>query len=118
MIILPQMECIRDYVHVSDLAEAHILALDYLRLGGDSNFINLGSGTGYSVQEVIETARNVTGCPIATRIEKRREGDPIELVADTRKARAVLGWNPMLSDLRTILHSQWAWRQKHPHGND
>ena len=114
----PDGTAIRDYVHVSDLAEAHILALDYLRLGGDCNFINLGSGIGYSVQEVIETARKVTGRPIATRIEKRREGDPTELVAATKKARAVLGWNPMLSDLPTILRSQWAWCQKHPHGYD
>ena len=114
----PDGTAIRDYVHVSDLAEAHILALDYLRLGGDCNFLNLGSGTGYSVQEVIETARKVTACPIPIRIEKRREGDPTALVADTKKARAVLGWDPTLSDLATILRSQWAWRQKHPHGYD
>jgi UDP-glucose 4-epimerase len=114
----PDGTAIRDFVHVSDLAKAHILALDYLRLGGECSFINLGSGTGYSVQEVIETARNVTGCPIRTRNEKRREGDPTELVADAKKARAVLGWNPAMSDLPTILRSQWAWRQKHPRGCD
>jgi UDP-glucose 4-epimerase len=114
----PDGTAIRDFVHVSDLAEAHILALDYLRLRGDCSFINLGSGTGYSVQEVIETARKVTGRPIPTRIEKRREGDPTELVADAKKARVVLGWNPSLSDLPTILRSQWAWRRKHPRGYD
>jgi UDP-glucose 4-epimerase len=114
----PDGTAIRDFVHVSDLAEAHILALDYLRLGGECSFINLGSGTGYSVQEVIETARKVTGRPIPTRIEKRREGDPTELVADTKKARVALAWNPTFSDLPTILRSQWAWRQKHPRGYD
>ena len=112
----PDGTAIRDFVHVSDLAEAHVLALDYLRQGGECNFINLGSGTGYSVQEVIETARKVTGHPIPTRFEKRREGDPTELVADAKKARVVLGWNPAFSDLPTILRSQWAWRQKHRRG--
>src|SRR5208283_2406914 len=114
----PDGTAIRDYVHVSDLAEAHTLALDYLRLGGDCNFINLGSGTGYSVQEVIEAARKVTGHPIPTRIEARREGDPSKLVADAKKARAILGWDPRMSDLPTILRSQWVWRQKHPLGYD
>ena len=114
----PDGTAIRDYVHVSDLAEAHILALDYLRLGGKSDFINLGSGVGYSVLEVIETARKVTGCPIQIRFEARREGDPIKLVADAKKARAVLGWDPKVSDLTSILRSQWEWRRKHPHGYD
>lgn len=107
---------IRDYVHVSDLAEAHILALDYLRLGGGCDFINLGTGDGYSVMEVIETARKVTGRAIRTRIGPRREGDPVKLVADAKKARAVLGWEPTMSDLATILRSQWEWFAKHPHG--
>lgn len=114
----PDGTAIRDYVHVSDLAEAHILALDYLRLGGDSDFFNLGSGVGYSILEVIDTARKVTECPIPIRIEGRREGDPAKLVADAKKARAVLGWDPRMSDLPTILGSQWAWRQKHMHGYD
>lgn len=104
---------IRDYVHVSDLAEAHILALDYLRLGGNSDFFNLGSGIGYSVLEVIETARRVTGRPIPIRMESRRDGDPVKLVAETKKARAVLGWNPQMSDLVTILTTQWEWLQSH-----
>jgi UDP-glucose 4-epimerase len=112
----PDGTAIRDYVHVSDLAEAHSLALDYLRLGGDSEFINLGSGTGYSVLEVIETAREVTGCAIPLRMEPRRAGDPAKLVADAKKARAVLGWEPRESDLRTILRSQWEWLRKHPKG--
>jgi len=109
---------IRDFVHVSDLAAAHILALDYLRLGGDFDFINLGTGVGYSILQVIETARKVTGCSIPVRIEPRREGDPIKLVADAMRARTVLGWTPKMSDLPTILLSQWEWRQKHPHGYD
>lgn len=112
----PDGTAIRDYVHVSDLAEAHILALDYLRQGGDCNFINLGSGAGYSVLEVVETARDVTGCPIRIRIEAPREGDAAKLVADTKKARAVLGWHPSMSDLPQILRSQWDWRQRHPRG--
>ncbi len=112
----PDGTAIRDFIHVSDLAEAHIAALDYLRRGGDSNFINLGTGTGYSVLEVIETARRVTGRPIAVCMEPRREGDPAKLVADAKRARAVLGWEPQVSDLTTILRSQWAWRQRHPHG--
>jgi UDP-glucose 4-epimerase len=112
----PDGTAIRDYVHVSDLAEAHILALDYLRLGGNSDFINLGTGHGYSVLEVIETGRKVTGHPIPTRIEPRRAGDPPRLVADATKAQKVLGWNPAMSDLPSILRSQWEWRQKHPRG--
>lgn len=112
----PDGTAIRDYVHVSDLAEAHILALDYLRLGGNSDFINLGTGHGYSVLEVIETGRKVTGHPIPTRIEPRRAGDPPRLVADATKAQKVLGWNPAMSDLSSILRSQWEWRQKHPRG--
>jgi UDP-glucose 4-epimerase len=107
---------IRDYVHVADLADAHIRALAHLRKGGESVFLNLGTGRGYSVLEVIETARKVTGKPIPMRIEAPRPGDPPELVADPTRARAVLGWNPTMSDLATILRSQWEWRQKHPKG--
>lgn len=107
---------IRDYVHVTDLADAHVLALEYLRRGGESDFINLGTGHGYSVLEVIETARKVTGKPIPMRIEAPRAGDPARLVADATKARRILGWNPKLSDLHSILRSDWEWRQRHPRG--
>jgi len=107
---------IRDYVHVSDLAEAHIRAVDYLRNGGKSEFINLGTGHGYSVLEVIECARKVTGRPIPMRIEGPRPGDPARLVADAAKAQTVLGWKATQSDLATILKSQWEWREKHPNG--
>jgi UDP-glucose 4-epimerase len=112
----PDGTAIRDYVHVADLAEAHILALEYLRRGGESDFLNLGTGHGYSVMEVIECARKVTGRPIPTRIEGPRAGDPPSLVADAHKAETVLGWKPTISDLASILRSQWEWRQKHPRG--
>ena len=107
---------IRDYVHVSDLAEGHIRALDFLDRTGKSDFFNLGTGHGYSVLEVIECARKVTGCPIPIRIATPRPGDPPRLVADAAKAEAVLGWKPTMSDLVSILRSQWEWRRKHPRG--
>jgi UDP-glucose 4-epimerase len=112
----PDGTAIRDYVHIADLAEAHILSLEHLRRGGESDFLNLGTGDGFSVMEVIECARKVTGKSVTTRIEPRRAGDPPKLVADPRKAKKVLGWAPAMSDLPTILRSQWEWRQKHPHG--
>jgi UDP-glucose 4-epimerase len=112
----PDGTAIRDYVHVADLAEAHIRALEHLRKGGQSEFLNLGTGHGYSVMEVIECARKVTGRPIPVRIEGPRAGDPPSLVADAQKAETVLGWKPTMSDLASILRSQWEWRQKHPRG--
>ncbi len=112
----PDGTAVRDYVHVADLADAHILALDYLRKGGTSDFINLGTGHGYSVLEVIECARKVTGRPIPARIEPPRPGDPSRLIADAAKATRVLGWRPKHSDLAVIIQSQWNWRQKHPRG--
>ncbi len=112
----PDGTAIRDYVHVADLAEAHVLAIEHLRRGGESDCLNLGTGDGYSVMEVIETARKVTGKPIPTKIEGRRAGDPPKLVADARKAAKVLGWKPVKSDLASILRTQWEWRQKHRHG--
>jgi UDP-glucose 4-epimerase len=112
----PDGTAIRDYVHVIDLAEAHIRALEYLRKGGKSDFVNLGTGDGYSVLEVIESARKVTGHPILIREEGPRPGDPAKLVADAAKARRVLGWTATQSDLPTILKSQWEWRRKHPRG--
>jgi UDP-glucose 4-epimerase len=112
----PDGTAIRDYVHVTDLADAHIAALDHLRKGGSSDFINLGTGDGYSVLEVIETTRKVTGAPIPVRTEGRRAGDPAKLVADSRKAKAVLGWTPTKSDLASILRTQWEWSKKFPKG--
>jgi UDP-glucose 4-epimerase len=103
---------IRDYIHVADLAAAHILALEYLRAGGRSEYINLGNGQGYSVLEVIETARQVTQRPIAIAIEPPRPGDPARLVADAQKAHVVLGWRPACPDLAGIIRTDWDWRLK------
>ena len=107
---------IRDYIHVADLADAHMGALDHLRDGANSQAFNLGTGRGYSVLEVIETARQVTGCPIRVRIEGPREGDPPRLVADPSRAKSVLGWSPAMSDLSSIIQSAWDWRKKFPYG--
>lgn len=107
---------IRDYIHVVDLADAHISALDYLRSAGPSDFLNLGTGRGYSVLEVIECAREITGRDIRVRIESPRPGDPARLIADPSKAKAVLGWQPAVSDLRAIVRSAWDWRVLYPQG--
>jgi UDP-glucose 4-epimerase len=112
----PDGTAIRDYVHVADLADAHSRALGHLRCGGQSDFLNLGTGHGYSVLEVIETAREVTRRDIRIRFEPPRPGDPPRLVADAAKAKVVLDWTPNKSDLRSIIASAWRWRQKHPHG--
>jgi UDP-glucose 4-epimerase len=106
----PDGTAIRDYIHVADLAAAHIQALNYLRADGASEFINLGNGMGHSVMEVIETARSVTGRPIPFTIAPPRPGDPSHLVGDARKARRVLGWSPEFPELETILRSDWEWR--------
>lgn len=112
----PDGTAIRDYVHVADLGNAHILALDHLRAGGKSEFINLGSGRGNSVMEVIEAARLVTQKPIPTKIEPPRAGDTSRLVADAEKAHRVLGWRPEHTELAAILRSDWEWRTRNPHG--
>jgi UDP-glucose 4-epimerase len=104
--------CVRDYIHVSDLAEAHTLALDYLRRDNPSIAINLGNGHGYSVLEVIEAARTVTGREIPADMQGRRAGDPSHLVADAAKARAVLGWQPRHPDLIGIISSAWEWHSQ------
>ena len=108
--------CVRDYIHVTDLAQAHILALDYLLKGGDNNVFNLGNGVGFTVKEVIDVARKVTGHPIPAEISPRRAGDPAQLVASSDKAKDVLGWKPQYADLETIVSSAWAWHKGHPHG--
>lgn len=112
----PDGTAIRDYIHVADLADAHIRALDHLRRGGASDALNLGTGRGHSVLEVIETARRITGLPIRSRIESPRPGDPARLVANPSRAKVLLGWQPAMSDLNTIIQSAWAFRQKCPHG--
>jgi len=112
----PDGTAIRDYIHVADLGSAHILALEHLRRGGQSDCINLGNGQGYSILEVIEAARRVTGRPIAAKIEAARPGDPSRLIADAERARTVLGWRPNYPDLDTIIRTAWEWHQAHPNG--
>jgi len=107
---------IRDYIHVSDLADAHIRALNHLRNGGKSERINLGNGQGYSVLEVIETAKQVTGKNIPVNIEPPRAGDPSRLIADANYAHTLLGWRPEYTKLASILETDWRWRLKHPNG--
>jgi UDP-glucose 4-epimerase len=105
----PDGTCIRDYIHVTDLCEAHLLALERLWNGAPSDAFNLGNGQGFSVSEVIETARAVTGLDIPVVRGTRRPGDPARLVADARRARGVLGWHPRHADLATIVEHAWAW---------
>lgn len=112
----PDGTCIRDYIHVTDLAEAHILAVEYLMKGGESNVFNLGNGVGYSVREVIDTARKVTGHPIPAVEIPRRAGDPARLVASGEKAKTVLGWEPKITSLEDIIRSAWVWHSTHPNG--
>ena len=107
--------CVRDYIHVRDLANAHLLALEYLDKGGQSGSFNLGSGDGFSVKEIIETARKVTGKAIPAVTEPRRAGDPSTLVASNQKAREVLGWKPERG-LEEIIADAWNWHQGHPNG--
>lgn len=108
--------CVRDYIHVNDLAQAHILALKYLQEGKESNIFNLGNGVGFTVKEVLETARKVSGHPIPAREEARRAGDPSTLIASSDKAKEVLGWRPEFDDLETIISTAWNWHKNHPQG--
>ncbi|WP_121663955.1 UDP-glucose 4-epimerase GalE [Metabacillus litoralis] len=108
--------CIRDYIHVTDLADAHILAIEKLRKDNTSATYNLGNGNGFSVKQVIETARTVTGHPIPAEVAPRRAGDPAVLIASSEKAVNELGWKPKYADLHTIIESAWNWFQNHPKG--
>jgi len=112
----PDGSAVRDYIHIQDLGQAHLLALAHLRGGGASQFLNLGNGAGYSVLEVIETARRVTGRAIACEVGPRRPGDPPRLVGDSQRARERLGWSPQRPQLDDIIRSAWEWLQAHPHG--
>lgn len=107
--------CIRDYIHVQDLTLAHLSALEYLEKGGSSDVFNLGSGTGYSVSEIIETARRVTGREIKAVVEPPRPGDPSVLIASNQKAKMVLEWQPSRG-LEQIISDAWAWHSGHPNG--
>ncbi|MBH8608617.1 UDP-glucose 4-epimerase GalE [Thermoactinomyces sp. CICC 10521] len=108
--------CIRDYIHVMDLASAHFLALEHLRQHGQSDVFNLGNGTGFSVREVIETARRVTGQRIPERVVSKRAGDPAVLIASSDKAKRILNWKPRYHQLETIMESAWNWHKNHPDG--
>lgn len=108
--------CVRDYIHVTDLAQAHILAVKYLADGGKSDVFNLGNGVGFTVKEVIETARKVTGHPIPAVISPRRGGDPAKLIASSEKAKNILGWKPEHADLEEIIATAWKWHKNHPNG--
>jgi UDP-glucose 4-epimerase len=108
----PDGTCIRDYIHVTDLAIAHVLGLEYLLQGGDTGVFNLGNGNGFSVKEVIEAARQVTGREIKVVEGDRRPGDPPALVGSSEKARSILGWNPQYADINSIIRHAWDWHQK------
>ena len=109
---------VRDYVHVMDLADAHILSIKYLEAGNESNAFNLGSSTGFSNKQMLEAAREVTGEPIPAKIAPRRPGDPDSLVAASDKARNVLGWDPKYDDVHDIIATAWKWHSAHPKGYD
>lgn len=108
--------CVRDYIHVTDLAAAHVLAVRYLLDGGACRVYNLGSEAGFSVRQVIERAKAVTGVDFPVKEAPRRAGDPAVLVASSARIKAELGWQPRLSDLDTILRTAWAWHRAHPQG--
>ena len=112
----PDGTCIRDYIHVMDLADAHYLALSRLRNGGDSQIFNLGNGEGFSVKEVIEVTRKVTGHPIPAEISPRRAGDPARLIASSKKAIDTLKWAPKYDKLEQIIETAWNWHKNHPDG--
>jgi len=107
--------CVRDYIHIDDLGDAHLRALGRLK-PGEGLCVNLGTGRGTSVREIIEACREVTGHPIPEVIGQRRAGDPPTLIADARLARALLGWSPKYTDVRSIVETAWRWHQSHPHG--
>lgn len=108
--------CIRDYIHVEDLIDAHILALKYLQNGGESNIFNLGSSKGFSVKEIVEAARAVTGHELPANIAPKRVGDPSTLIASSEKAGRILGWRPKRTSIQNIITDAWYWHQAHPNG--
>ena len=112
----PDGTCLRDYIHVVDLADAHVLALEYLRKGGASDIFNLGNGQGFSVKEMIAAAEKATGRSIKVEIGARRAGDPAQLIASSEKARTVLGWEPQFTDVEQVIGTAWKWHESHPHG--
>ncbi len=112
----PDGTCIRDYIHVVDLAAAHIRALEYLDAGGETDAFNVGTGNGFSVREVVDAARRITGHPIPALVDPRRPGDPAELVAESTKIREKLGWEPRFTAAEEIIRTAWEWHRNHPDG--
>lgn len=112
----PDGTCLRDYIHVVDLADAHVLALDYLRKGGESNIFNLGNGRGFSVKEMIAAAVKATGQEIKVTIGARRAGDPAQLIASSDKAKKILGWKPVYTDVEAVIGTAWRWHSTHLDG--
>lgn len=108
--------CIRDYIHVEDLIDAHLLALEYVKQGNTSDVFNLGSSRGFSVREIIEAARRVTGHEIPEQVVARRAGDPSTLIAGSDKAKTVLGWTPRRTEIDTIIQDAWRWHEQRPQG--
>ena len=112
----PDGTCVRDYIHVTDLADAHVLAMNYLANGGQSQYFNLGSGKGFSVKEIVEAAKKVTGIDFSVEYGTRRAGDPGTLVASSDKIKRILGWNPTQSTVEQVIGDAWKWHQTHPQG--
>lgn len=112
----PDGTCLRDYIHVCDLALAHIKAMEYLKSGGNSLSCNLGCGNGFSVKEIIDLSREITGHAIPYVVEKRRDGDSSELIADSTLANNVLGWTPKITSLKQIIETAWNWHKNNPNG--
>lgn len=112
----PDGTCIRDYIHINDLCSAHLLGLEYLVAGGDSGAYNMGNGQGYSIREVIDVAKQVTGTDFKVILGERRDGDPARLVADSKKLQQELGWQPEYPELETIIRHAWQWEQQYPWG--
>lgn len=108
--------CVRDYIHVTDLAQAHILAVKYLQNGNESDIFNLGNGVGFTVKEVIDCARKVTKHPVPARVTPRRAGDPAQLIASSDKAKQILGWKAEHNSLEEIISTAWEWHKNHPNG--
>ena len=108
--------CVRDYIHVTDLASAHILSMEYLRDGGESNYFNLGTGNGFTVKEIVDATKSVTGVDFPVVIGERRAGDPGTLIASSEKAQTVLGWKPTHSEVSQVIGDAWQWHKNHPNG--
>jgi len=110
----PDGTCIRDYIHVDDLADAHLLALEYLWNGGESSAFNLGNGAGFSVQKVLDAVEQIVGKPVPAGNAPRREGDPAQLVADASRAKTILGWSPKFPELDSIVRDAFQWEKSRP----